>query len=158
MTFKCHSAISIVALSTSKKWQFWFVKKKITLMWQLESSLNRLHQIAFSGSAGAENKLRRTFEALKHRFFGITQVAFWDGQRPNTSSNCHATHGNIAFSTSAKSHFVLVKRKKKSSPWLATWIIAFCINQIAFSASPVSENKLTLTHRFFHFIQKRILG
>ena len=74
-------------------------------------------------------------------------------------SNWNATPGNIAFSTSPKSHIGFVKKKKMRSPWLATtWIIAFCIKQIAISASPVSENKLrmpfeTLKHRFFHFIQ-----
>ena len=47
---------------------------------QLDSSLFRLHQIAFSGSAEAQNKLGMPFETLKHCFFELTQVAFSDGQ------------------------------------------------------------------------------
>jgi len=36
--------------------------------------------MAFSASPEAENKLRMPFQTLKHRFFELTQVAFWAGQ------------------------------------------------------------------------------
>ena len=83
MTFKCHLPLEsslyqleksrIFCWSRSKKWLESYI-------WQLESSLLRLYQIAFSASPEAENKWRMPYETLQHRFFELTQVAFWDGQ------------------------------------------------------------------------------
>ena len=123
--------------------------------WPLETSLFRLHQIAFSE---AENKLRMPFEALKHRFstssksyfgivhtskisrvpcetlkhrfFDLTQVAFWVVKRPKMSSKDMRPHWHIAFLTSPTLHFELVKRNKMSLKYLATtWNISFSTSQ-----------------------------
>ena len=93
---------------------FWAGEEDENDLRPLESSLFRLHQIAFSDNPEAENKLRMLFETLKHRFstssksyfgivhtskigrvpcetlkhrfFDLTQVAFWVVKRPKMSS------------------------------------------------------------------------
>ena len=127
--FKCHLPFEssiyqleksrIFGWSRSKKW----LKSDV---WQLESSLFRRHQISFSASPEDENNLKMPFENLKHCFFELIQVAFWDGQEAELEFKVTWDPLKIAFSTSPKSHVRLVKRKKMSFQWLATtWIIAF---------------------------------
>jgi len=110
----------------------------------LESSLNRLEKTHFSPGQGAENYFKVPLDHLNPLFFDFTQIAFWadqevgnnfavpcnhwkhrfleltqaalcGGQGLKTNSECLEATLNIAFSTSSKSHFVMVKRPKMSS-------------------------------------------
>jgi hypothetical protein len=58
---------------------------------------------------------RRPVDSLKYRFLDITQVAFWEDQKAEMSSQGHSTHWNMAFSNSDKSLFTTTRKHKISS-------------------------------------------
>ena len=61
------------------------------------------------------------FETLKHRFFELTQVEFWDGQEAENEFKvtCDSLKHRF-FKTSPNSNFGFVKRNKMRFQCLAT--------------------------------------
>ena len=82
----------------------WSTSKKLLQfdIWQLESSLFRIHQFEFSPSPEAENKFRMPFLSLKHRFSTSGKSHFGMVKRKKLSSKCQTTPWNIVYSTLLK--------------------------------------------------------
>ena len=94
---------------------FWVGKEEENEFLVIGDHLNRLHQIAFSVSTEAENKLRMHSRPWNIAFSTSSKSHFALVDRTKISWECNAGIWNIAFSTTPKSHFGLVKGPKMSS-------------------------------------------
>ena len=121
----------------------------------LETSLFRLHPSRILGWSRGNKWVPSDWPPLetslsRHHQSRISGLSI--GRKWLLIAICHL---NCRFIDLKKSNFRLVKKQKLISKWHSTtWIIAFRIHQIAYSASPEDEDKLrmpfeTLKLRFF---------